>query len=146
MVDLAEGVTVCEVEMSGRVQRVVSGNRAIIVYTGIGDCLAEGAQIIDRTAALGDGVFFAEVFVPCGTRLTLCAAIEAKVNPEKAPLPTRHYGKLDRTLIAEGVGEIEFSRLEISVLEGAERRFPTPSRALRRPADRPMRPGHPLGR
>ena len=142
-VDLGEGVTACEVEMSGRVDQIVSGNRAIIIYTAIGNCLLPNAQIIERTGALGDGVYFTEVFVPCGTKLSLCASIERKVNPKKVPLPTKRYGKLERELLAVGAGEIEFMQLNISLADGPERTFPTPSRVMQRPADRPVNP-HPL--
>ncbi len=129
--------------MSGRVGQVVSGNRAIIVYTGVDDCMAPQARILDRTEALGDGEFFAEVFVPCGTKLSLCATIEKKVNPDARSLPTTRYGKLHETLLAEGVGEIEFANLGIALKDGPERTFPTARKAMDRPADRPMRADHP---
>ncbi len=135
---------VCEVELAGRVSETVTGNRAIVTYVSEGDCSLPDARILARTPALGDGEFFAEVFVPCGTKLGICAAVEPHVNPAKEPLPTHHYGAYGQLLVAQGVGEIELFGLKWGMADGPEKTFGVARPYFARPKDRPMRPDHPL--
>lgn len=120
----------CEVELGGQVQQVVSGNRAIAIYVSNQDCAQPQARTIARTMATGDGQFFAEVWVPCDTTLTVCAAVEARAPYDGEPKPTRHWGKLDRSLLARGTGEIEFFGLKWSMQDQPERTFAAPQPLL----------------
>lgn len=126
--------------MGGRVQETVSGNRMIAVYVSPDDCAQPGARIVDRAAARGDGGFFAEAWVPCGTQLTLCAAVEPRAPFDGQPKPARRWGKLDKPLLAQGQGEIEFFGLSWSMQDHAdERTFAQPQPLLRPPSGHVIR-------
>ena len=126
----------CEVEMGGQVQQIVTGNRAIAVYISPGDCAAPGARIIERAMASGDGSFFAEVWVPCDTTLTVCAAVEPRVPVDGLPKPTRRWGKLERALVATGKGEIEFFGLSWLLADHPdERTFARPQQLIAPPPE-----------
>ena len=97
-----------------------------IVYVAKGDCRNPEQPVIARQIAVRDtATFFTEVFVPCGTDLQLCAAIEAE-NLDAVPQPTNRWGHLGRSLHAEGEGEITFFNLEIPIESAAKRTFPAP--------------------
>ncbi len=133
------GMAICEVELAGRVSETVTGNRAIVTYVSEGDCLAPEARILARSPALGDGEFFAEVFVPCGTKLGICASVEPRVNPDQVPLASRHYAALNRLLTAQGSGEIEFFGLAWAMRDADEKTFAAPRPYFERPGDQPQR-------
>lgn len=123
----------CEVELGGRVQQEVTGNRSIAVYVSAGDCADPAAPIIERAVGSGDGQFFAEVWVPCGTTLTVCAAVEPRVPLDGQPKPTVRWAKLGRELRAVGTGEIEFFGLAWPLQDQAERTFAAPRPMLLSP-------------
>jgi hypothetical protein len=121
--------------MGGRVDQTVTGNRMIAIYVASDDCTKPDARIITRAAGKGDGSFFAEAWVPCGTQLSLCAAVEARAPYDGEPKPTRRWGKLDRPLLAQGQGEIEFFGLSWALQDHAdERTFARPRPLLRPPS------------
>ena len=105
-----------------------------IVYVAKGDCTNPAEPPIARQIANKEtGTFFTEVFVPCGTDLQLCAAIE-KENLDAVPQPTSRWGHMPRTLHAEGVGEVTFFNLEIAIEPASQRTFLAP----------PKQPLHPM--
>lgn len=117
----------CEVEIGGQFEGVTAPKgHDYIAYVAIGDCLDAHAHILQRAIATPEGGFFAEVFVPCGTDLTVCGSIEAQAMATE-PKPSTRFGKLNKQLHAVGLGEIEFTKLRIALAAGPERLFPTPT-------------------
>jgi hypothetical protein len=97
-----------------------------IVYVTSDDCSKpDVAPIARQIANKENGTFFTEVFVPCGTDLHLCAAIETE-NLDAKPQPTARWGHLGRKLHAEGEGEITFFNLEIAIEPASQRTFLAP--------------------
>ena len=125
--DLAPRVVIydspCEVEIEGyvRVPKEHAGAPAPMTFVAAGDCLAEQPKIVGYGGSTA-GRFFVEVFVKCGSELTLCAA------SEPAPgAPSRLYGKAARVMRAEHAGaENEFKGLTVDLTPGAPRTFPRP--------------------
>jgi hypothetical protein len=126
----------CEVEIAGKVQETVTGNRTIAVYVSAEDCGQPGARTIERALANGDGSFFAEVWGPCGVTLTACAAVEPRVPIDGEPKPTRRWGKYEGAMHAVGDGEIEFFGLTWALRDQPERTFARPQPLMAPP------PGH----
>ncbi len=119
--------TLCEVELSGSVTAAVGASEAPFAFVAIGDCLDPAAKVLGRDFVnKQDGKWFIEVFPPCGTDLTVCASLEPATAMPNAPGETRRYGKLDRLLHAQGVGEIEFKELAVPLSDGPPRTFDTP--------------------
>ncbi len=119
--------TLCEVELSGAVTAAVGSPDTPFAFVAIGDCLDPAAKVLGRDFVnKQDGKWFIEVFPPCGTDLTVCASVEPAAAMPNAPGETRRYGKLDRLLHAQGVGEIEFKELTVPVADGPPRTFATP--------------------
>lgn len=113
-------------EISGEFTQTVGPDEVRVIWVAIGDCLADKADVKGRDLVAADGKFFIEVFPPCGSDLTLCASIEPKGAMPNNPLPTARYGKLERTLHAEGQGEIEFKNLHVTTGTGPVHAFATP--------------------
>jgi hypothetical protein len=111
-----------EVELMGRVavapKLLGKPPKQILLYVSDKDCLDPASRFFTIRPVGEDGAFFTEIFPPWGTDLSLCAALDADGKP------ARVYGKLDRTLRAEGFGEVVFSELEIALAKGAPRPFP----------------------
>jgi hypothetical protein len=112
----------CEVEMSGTfaARRPLPKGREYVLYVSNGDCLENG-RVIQRLGGHTGTEFFTEVFVPCGTHLGVCGAVE---TPNEEPQPTTAFGKVERDLLAVGRGEITFKKLVIEIKPGPRRTFP----------------------
>ena len=108
-----------EVEMSGIVEipPKVKG-KLIKIYVADKNCLDEKATVFGAVPIGDTGNFFAEVFPPTGTDLSLCAAVD-----EGDGKPSRAYGALDHTLHAVGKGEVIFSKLKIKLKAGPPHLF-----------------------
>ena len=119
----------CEVELSGDLAGPPPAKGSeFIVYVCEGDCLA-GGRTLQRANARGGPKFFTEVFVPCGTSLGVCAAVEPEAS--SAPAPTAIYGQAKGTYLAIGQGEIEFKQVHVQLEAGPPRTFAAPLRKVR---------------
>lgn len=119
--------------MSGNLKETVTADQSLVIYVAKDDCMAPDARVLSRVLAADSGRFFAEVFVPCGWNLSLCATVEAKNLTDGTSKPTRRYGKNDKSLLAQGEGEIEFKDLSWSLADGPERTMPALEPAGSRP-------------
>ncbi len=115
--------SLCEVELSGSFTETLAADQMLAVYVANGDCLTDNAAILARAPISSGTTFFAEVFVPCGTHLSVCAARELRELTSTVPRPSTYYGKLPRDLLAVGEGEIEFKDLQWPLREGREHTF-----------------------
>lgn len=111
----------CEVELSGGfLGPAPPSGSEFIVYVAAGDCLQAG-RVLQRANARSGPRFFAEVFVPCGTSLSVCASIEPLASA--APAPTSTYAAAQGTFLAVGQGEIEFKGIQLAPVAGPQRTF-----------------------
>ena len=109
----------CEVEAEGRIvvpKRARKGPTPT-TFIAIGDCLVPEPKIVGFGGSTF-GRFFIEVFVPWGSDLSICAAIEPA--PEK---PSTLYGKAPIAMHAEKEGEVEFKGLVIELKPGPPKVF-----------------------
>jgi hypothetical protein len=107
------------VELFGKIIGPLPAGLTYWVYVAEGDCLSKKAKILGSSRGSEAGSFGIEVFSRWGADLTVCAS--AAKTPES---PTTLYGKLPRTLHAEGEGEVMFQKLEIKLKSGPQHAFP----------------------
>lgn len=115
----------CEVEITGTVKvkkgaapAASAGAASPLTFVAVGDCLAPEPRIVGFSGSTR-GRFFVEVFVPEGTELSLCAALES--TPGGA---STLYGKAAKKMVARGRGEVEFKNLVVELAPGPARTFP----------------------
>lgn len=102
-----------ECELGGVVTRPAGARGALKVWITDGDCWRDGTHAWGEFAGGVADHWGAEVFVPQGTRLWVCAAL---VDGNK---PITVYGALDRApLLGKGAGEVTFMGLTIAVKKG----------------------------
>lgn len=115
----ARQVEKVEVEMSGTVDVPAKlRGKLVKLYVADKNCLDPKAAVFGAVPVGESGNFFAEVFPPTGTDLSLCAAVD-----EGEGKPSRAYGALARTLHAVGKGEVIFSKLAIKLKAGPPHLF-----------------------
>lgn len=114
--------TTCEVELSGHLKvkgpKLPAGAASPLTFVALGDCMAPSPRVVGFSGSTR-GRFFVEVFVPEGSELTLCAALESTPGG-----PSTLYGKAARTMVAHGRGEVEFKNLVVELAPGPARTFP----------------------
>ena len=117
------GPVTCEVEITGKVKLpkgTPPNDKAAspMTFVALGDCLAPTPRIVGFSGSTR-GRFFVEVFVPEGSELSLCAALESAPGG-----PSTLYGKAKAKMVARGRGEVEFKNLVVELAPGPAKSFP----------------------
>jgi hypothetical protein len=103
-----------EVELSGQAKFPNGATATRRVYVTTGGCFTPEMQVLASVQPTADGHFFAEVFVPTGSKLWICAALVPKAG--KITL----WGAADGAPFeGRGNGEVVFANLKVPVTKRA---------------------------
>jgi hypothetical protein len=102
-----------EVELSGKLLKA-KGAGDPRVWVATGGCFTADMKVLASVSPSTEGKFFAEVFVPQGTKLFVCGALV----PKEGKLVM--YGTADRTpLDGSGRGEVVYTGLIVTLKKSA---------------------------
>lgn len=92
----------------------------LFVYVAQGDCLNDAAPLLRRLPVSDNRTYFAAVIAPRGSSLSVCAAAEPAAGK-----PPHLYGRAREALTLAKTADQSFRDVDVTLAEGAPRRFPT---------------------
>jgi hypothetical protein len=112
-----------EVELSGKIVVPKEARGTPKIFVADGECWKPTTRAFG-SATPQMGTWFVEVFVPQGTKLWVCAAVEP---PAGKPGKVVYSAALARNpLEGRGIGEVEYGQLELVLAKGPAVELPKP--------------------